>query len=350
MSKYNGYPPNFLWGLSMSSIFDVEGGGLLKLQVRGLEKKGDVNRLYDVIIIGSGPAGFTAAIYTARAGLSTLIIIGYNWGGQLMTTGRVDNYPGFPDGIDGPELMVRLRKQVARFGVEFVEADATKLELDKFPFRVHVGNDVYKGKSIIIATGAKYRELGLESERRLLGKGVSYCAVCDGYFFKDMAVAVVGGGDSAVTDAIYLAKIANKVYLIHRRDVLRAEKFLQEKLFKLDNVELILNSVVTDILGDDKVVGIKIMDKASSKERIIKVDGVFIAIGHRPFSDLVKGQLELTENGYIKTHGFTKTSVDGVFAAGDVMDPRYQQMVTAAAFGAMAALDAEKYLRKKGLI
>ena len=333
----------------MSSIFDVEGGGLLKLQVRGIEKKGDVNKVYDVVIIGSGPAGFTAAIYSARAGLSTLIITGYNWGGQLMTTSKVDNYPGFPEGIDGPVLMVRLRKQAARFGVEFVEADATKVELDKHPFAIHVGNDVYRGKAVIVATGAKYRELDLESEKRLLGKGVSYCAVCDGYFFKDRVVAVVGGGDAAVTDAIYLANIAKKVYLIHRRDELRAEKILQEKLSELSNVELVLNSVVIDILGEDRVIGIKIRDKNSGSEYVLDVDGVFIAIGHKPSTELVKGQLELTEKGYIKIYGSTKTSVEGVFAAGDVMDPRYQQMVTAAAFGAMAALDAEEYLRKKGL-
>ncbi len=327
----------------------MEGKSVVKLQMMAHEKRGDINKVYDVVIIGSGPAGLTAAIYASRAGLSTLVITGYSWGGQLMTTTKVDNYPGFPEGVDGPDLMVRLRQQAARFGVEFVEADATELDLKNRPFKIFVGHEVYRGKTIIIATGAKYRELGLESEKRLLGKGVSYCAVCDGYFFKDMDVAVVGGGDTAVTDAIYLANIARKVYLIHRRDKLKADKILQEKLSKLENVELVLNSLVIDILGQDKVEGIKIRRKDCGEE-LIKVDGVFIAIGHIPSTDLVEGKLELTKHGYIKTYGNTMTSVEGVFAAGDVMDPGYQQMVTAAAFGAMAALDAEEYLRKRGLV
>jgi thioredoxin reductase (NADPH) len=324
--------------------------GIGKFVIGVYEKRGDEKKLYDVIIIGSGPAGLTAGIYSVRAGLSTLIITGYTWGGQLMTTTKVDNYPGFPEGVDGPDLMMRLRQQAAKFGVEFVEADATNLDLRKRPFKVYVENRVFKGKSIIIATGAKYRELGLEAERRLLGKGVSYCAVCDGYFFKDMKVAVIGGGDTAVTDAIYLSNIADEVYLIHRRSELRATKLLQDKLKTIKNIKLILNSEVTDIIGEDRVAAIKIKNKENNIEEILEVDGVFIAIGHIPATDLVKGQIELTENGYIKTYGFTKTSVEGVFAAGDVMDPRYQQMVTAAAFGAMAAIDAEEYLRKSGQI
>ncbi len=328
-------------------MFSLKGKTPLKLSVMRHEKKGVPNKLYDVVIIGSGPAGLTAAIYCSRAGFSTLMVAGYSWGGQLMTTTKVENYPGFPDGIDGPELMSKLREQAARFGVEFIDADATDLDLGSRPFKVFIGKENYLGRVLIIATGAKYRELGLESERRLLGRGVSYCAVCDGYFFKDMDVAVVGGGDSAVTDAIYLSNIAKKVYLIHRRDKLKADKVLQDKLMKLPNVEILYNYVVVDILGEDKVEAIKLKSVGGGHEKTLSVDGVFIAIGHIPSTDLVKGKLELTEHGYIKVSNGTKTSVEGVFAAGDVMDPRYQQMVTAAAFGAMAALDAEEYLRKK---
>lgn len=317
-----------------------------KLIIGVYEKKGDETKLYDVIIIGSGPAGLTAGLYTSRSGLSTLLITGYSWGGQLMTTTKVDNYPGFPEGIDGPELMMRLRQQVARFGVEFIEADATGIDLETRPYEVYAGERIFRGRSIIIATGAKHRELGLESEKRLLGKGVSYCAVCDGFFFKDMRVAVIGGGDTAVTDAIYLSNIAKEVYLIHRRNELRASKIMQDKLLSLSNLKLVLNSVVVDILGDDRVTGIKIRNKETGEEEIIELEGVFIAIGYIPATDLVKGKLELIDGGYIKTYGYTKTNVEGVFAAGDVIDPKYQQMVTAAAFGAMAALDAEEYLRK----
>lgn len=309
------------------------------------EKKGDPSKTYDVIIVGSGPAGFTAGIYAARAGLETLIVAGYTWGGQPMITTLIENYPGFPEGINGPELMDRMRKQVARFGVEFVDADATKLELNKRPFEVYVGEAIFKGRTIIIATGAKHRELGLEAEKRLLGRGVSYCATCDGYFFKGLNVAVVGGGDAALTDAIYLASIAKEVYLIHRRDEFRATKYLQNRIAEYPNIKPIMNTIVIDILGEDKVTGLKLLNKVTGEESILDVDGVFIAIGYDPAVDLVKDQLELTEDGFIKTYGFTKTSIEGVFAAGDVMDPRYQQLVTAAAFGAMAAMDAEEYLR-----
>ncbi len=319
--------------------------GFESLMMSAPEKKGDESKLYDVIIVGSGPAGFTAGIYAARAGLQTLIITGYTWGGQPMITTLIENYPGFPDGVDGPELMSRMRKQVARFGVEFIEEDATKIVLDKRPFEVHVGNKIFRGKSFIIATGAKHRELGLEAEKRLLGRGVSYCATCDGYFFKNLRVAVVGGGDAALTDALYLSSIAKTVYLIHRRDQFRATKYLQDRIAEHENIKTIMNTIVIDILGEEKVTGLKLLNKATGEESILDIDGVFIVIGYDPAVDLVKDQLELTEEGFIKTHGFTKTSVDGVFAAGDVMDPKYQQLVTAAAFGAMAAMEAEKYLR-----
>lgn len=319
--------------------------GIGKFMVGAYEKKGEESKVYDVIIIGSGPAGLAAGIYAARAGLATLLITGYAWGGQPMTTTLIENYPGFPDGINGPDLMMRMRRQVAKLGVEFIEADATKVDLSVKPFSVNVGETIFRGKTLIIATGAKHRELGLESEKKLLGKGVSYCATCDGYFFKKMPVALVGGGDTALTDALYLSAITSKVYLIHRRNKFRASKFLVDQISIKLNIKPILNTVVVDIIGSDKVEGVKIRNRETGEESILNVAAVFIAIGYDPAVELVKGQLELTEEGFIKAYGYTKTSMPGVFAAGDVVDPRYQQLVTAAAFGAMAALDAESFLR-----
>jgi len=307
-------------------------------------KVGNPDKLYDVIIIGSGPAGLSAAIYTIRFGLSTLVISGFNWGGQLMTTTVVENYPGFPEGINGPDLMRRMLNQAARFGVEFVDYNAEKLEVNEGKFRVYAGGAWYKGLTVIVATGARYRELGLNSEKRLLGRGVSYCAVCDGYFFKDGVVAVVGGGDTALTDALYLSEIVKKIYIIHRRQEFRASEALVNEVMRRDNIEVLWNRVVLDILGNKKVEALKLLNKETGKEEIVKVDGVFIAIGHIPNSDLVKDLVELTPKGYIKTKDFVKTSVPGLYAAGDVMDPKYQQAVTAAGFGVMAAIEAKQYI------
>lgn len=320
----------------------------LSLQVDYNRKVGSPEKLYDVIIIGSGPAGLSAAIYTVRFGLSTLVISGFNWGGQLMTTTLVENFPGFPEGINGPDLMRRMLNQAARFGVEFVDYDAEKLEIEKGRFKVYAGGNWYRGLTVIVATGARYRELGLESEKRLLGRGVSYCAVCDGYFFKDGVVAVVGGGDTALTDALYLSEIVNKIYIIHRRGEFRASEALVNEVMKRSNIEVLWNRVVVDIIGDKKVEAVKVLNKETDEEEVISVDGVFIAIGHIPNSDLVKNIVELTPNGYIKTRDFVKTNVPGLFAAGDVMDPKYQQAVTAAGFGAMAAIEAKQYIDSLG--
>ena len=320
--------------------------GIGKFMLGAFEKKGDEAKVYDVIIIGSGPAGFSAGIYTVRSGLETLLVTGYAWGGQPMITTLIENYPGFPEGVDGPELMMKMRRQAAKLGVEFVEADATEIDLRNKPFSITVGERVFRGRTLIIATGAKHRELGIESEKKLMGRGVSYCATCDGFFFKEMSVAVVGGGDAALTDALYLSGIASDVYLIHRRGRFRANKFLVDQVSLNPRIKPVLNTVIIDILGSDKVEGLKVRNMKTEEENILGVAAVFIAIGYDPAVDLVKGQLELTKEGFIKTYEYTKTSVPGVFAAGDVMDSRYQQLVTAAAFGAMAALDAESFLRK----
>lgn len=329
---------------SLSISFHVMNSTIgFSLKVDYSRRLGNPKKLYDVIIVGSGPAGLSAAIYTIRFGLPTLMISGYNWGGQLMTTTLVENYPGFPEGINGSDLMRRMMNQAARFGVEFVDYDAEKLVIDKY-FKISAGDSWYTGISIIIATGARYRELGLESEKRLLGRGVSYCAVCDGYFFKDGIVAVIGGGDTALTDALYLSDIAKKIYIIHRRREFRASHKLVNELNKRKNIEVIWNHVVVEILGDKKVEAIKLADREGEDEEIVEVDGVFIAIGHIPNTDLVKNIVELTPNGYIKTRDFVKTNVPGLFAAGDVMDPKYQQAVTAAGFGVMAAIEAKRYL------
>ncbi len=337
------YKYHFLVYLLKIIIFMTLSLGL-SFQVDYNKKMGNPDKIYDVIIIGSGPAGLSAAIYTIRFGLETLMISGFTWGGQLMTTTLVENYPGFPEGINGPDLMRRMLNQAIRFGVEFVDYDAEKLENKEGIFNVFAGGKWYKGKTVIIATGARYRELGLESEKRLLGRGVSYCAVCDGYFFKDKDVAVVGGGDTALTDALYLADIVKKVYIVHRRDKFRASDILVDEVSKRNNIEVLWNRQVLDILGDKRVEGLKLYNKLTSKEEVLKVDGVFIAIGHIPNTELVKGLVELTESGYIKTHDFVKTNVPGLFAAGDVMDPKYQQAVTAAAFGVMAAIEAKEYI------
>jgi len=307
-------------------------------------RKGDPNKIYDVIIIGSGPAGLTAAIYTLRSGLSTLIITGLDWGGQLMTTTKVENFPGFPEGIDGPNLMMKMREQAIKFGAELVENNVEDIEVDSKPFKVKVGNMIYKGKSIIIATGARYRELSLESEKRLLGRGVSYCAVCDGFFYRNKPVAIIGGGEAALTDALYLSSICREVHLIHRRDKFRASDALVEQVLSTHNIYRHMNKVVIDIIGDKKVTGIKIKDVKTGMDSVLAVEAVFIAIGHIPNTEVFKDKVELTKSGYIKVYDIVKTNIPGIFAAGDVMDPKYKQAITASAFGAMAAIEAKEYL------
>jgi thioredoxin reductase (NADPH) len=299
--------------------------------------------LYDVIIIGSGPAGLTAAIYAGRAKLETLVIGGVTFGGQLMLTGEVENFPGFPEAILGPELMDRMRKQAERFGAKFLLQDATAVDFSSKPFKVKVGGQIFETKSIIIATGASPKWLGLESEARFRGKGVSSCATCDAPFFKDKKVVVIGGGDTAVDDALTLAKFAREVTLVHRRDELRATGVLQDRVFGNEKISFVWDSVVEEILGKNKVERIQVRNVQTGGESEIETDGVFVAIGHKPNTDIFKGQVELDNNGYVVTKDETKTSVEGVFVAGDVRDPRYRQAVTAAGSGCKAAFDAVKY-------
>lgn len=307
------------------------------------------NKIENVIIIGSGPAGLTAAIYAARANLQPLMIEGYEVGGQLMTTTEVENYPGFAKGIMGPELMQVVRAQAERFGTRFITMDVTKVDFSSRPFKIWVGGDLHQAQAVIISTGASAKYLGLENERRLLGRGVSACATCDGAFFKNQRVAVVGGGDTAMEEANFLTRFASKVYLIHRRDEFRASKIMAERALKNPKIEMIMNTEIVDILGDKGVSGASIRNVKTGETRTLEVEGVFMAIGHKPNTDLFKGILQMNEVGYLVTKAkSTYTSIEGVFAAGDVQDHVYRQAVTAAGTGCMAAIDAERWLENQG--
>ena len=301
-----------------------------------------------VIIIGSGPAGLTAAIYTARANLKPLVFEGMQPGGQLTITTDVENFPGFPEGIMGQELMSQFREQAQRFDAETQFANVSKVDLSERPFKVWVGETEYQAETIIISTGATARLLGLESESNLMGYGVSACATCDGFFYKDKEVLVVGGGDSALEEADYLTRFASKVALFHRRDELRGSKILQERVNNNPKIEIKWNSVVTEMLGtveEGGLAGVELKDTVTSEISTMNCDGVFVAIGHKPNSELFTGQLDLDDVGYIKTiPGTSKTSVEGVFAAGDIQDPTYRQAITAAGSGCTAALDAERFI------
>ena len=300
----------------------------------------------NLVIIGSGPAGLTAALYAARANLKPLLIEGVEAGGQLMLTTLVENFPGFRDGIMGPELMADMRAQAERFGTDIIQGNVSKIEVNRCPIKIDVSDQIVYAESLIIATGASARLLGLTSERALLGHGVSTCATCDGFFFRGKPIAVVGGGDSAMEEAIFLTKFASKVTVVHRRDTLRASKIMQEKAFANPKIEFAWNSEVEDILDVNKgvVTAIVLRDSVSGARTELPVEGIFVAIGHTPNTGLFKGQLELDKNGYIVTHDGTRTSVAGVFAAGDVQDHIYRQAITAAGSGCMAAIDAEHYL------
>jgi thioredoxin reductase (NADPH) len=303
-----------------------------------------------VIIIGSGPAGYTAAIYAARANLAPLMFTGAQPGGQLMLTTLVENYPGFVDGIDGPPLMDTLRKQAERFGAEMIGEDVTAVDFGRRPFRVTAGETTAEAHTVIIATGASAKLLGLPSEQRLMGRGVSTCATCDGFFFKDQDIMVVGGGDSAMEEALYLARLGRKVSVVHRRDALRASKIMQERAFRNPKIEFIWDTQVDDVLGAEagKVTGVRLHNLKTNARWDVSIDGLFVAIGHEPNTTLFKGQIDLHPNGYIKvTPGTTRTSVPGIFAAGDVQDFTYRQAVTAAGTGCMAALEAERHLEEQ---
>jgi thioredoxin reductase (NADPH) len=301
----------------------------------------------NVIIIGSGPAGYTAAIYAARANLAPLMISGVQAGGQLMLTTLVENYPGFADGVDGPDLMETMRKQASRFGTEMIAEDATAVDFSRGPLVVRAGEQTWEASTVILATGATAKLLGLPSERQLMGRGVSTCATCDGFFFRDQNVMVVGGGDTAIEEALYLARLGRKVSVVHRRDTLRASKIMQERAIAHPKIEFIWNSEVVEIKDPaaGKVTSIVLGDAKTGATTERPVDGLFIAIGHEPNTALFRGQIELLPNGYVKVEpGTTRTSVPGVFAAGDVQDFTYRQAVTAAGTGCMAALEAERYL------
>ena len=300
----------------------------------------------DVIIIGSGPAGYTAALYAARARLNPLVFEGsVTSGGALMNTTDVENFPGFPDGVLGPDLMDSLRKQAERFGAELVTDDVTEVDLSASPKVVKAGSDTFLARSVIVATGSSYRELGIPGEKRLSGHGVSWCATCDGFFFRDQDIAVVGGGDSALEEATFLTRFARSVTVVHRRDALRASAIMQDRARANPKIRFAWDSVVTEVVGEDRVAGIRLQNTKTGEESFLEVSGIFVAIGHDPRSELFTGQLELDDEGYLVVdQPSTRTKIPGVFAAGDVVDHTYRQAVTAAGSGCSAALDAERWL------
>ena len=299
----------------------------------------------NVIIIGSGPAGFTAAIYTARANLQPLVYAGLEWGGQLQNTTEVENYPGFPDGIQGPEMMELFRKQAERFGAEVLSEDATRVDFSERPFKVWSGDDLQTARAVIISTGAAYRHLDIPGEVEYAGHGVSYCATCDGFFFRDKEIVVIGGGDSALEEAIFLTRFGRSVKVIHRRDELRASKIMQQRAFDNEKIEFVWDTVATEAVGDGgKLSHVRLQNVKTGEASTTPAEGLFIAIGHDPQTKLFDGQIDLDDTGYIKVHDGSWTSVEGVFAGGDCVDHKYRQAITAAGMGCMAAIDVERWL------
>ena len=304
-------------------------------------------QIRDLIVIGGGPAGYTAALYAARANLDPLVIEGFQWGGQLMITSEVENYPGYPDGVMGPQMMADFRRQAERFGGEFITDDVTRADFSERPFRVWVGADEYRARTVIVATGASARQLGLESELALQGRGVTYCATCDGAFYRDREVVVVGGGDSAMEEALFLTRFASKVTIVHRRDEFRASQIMVDRAHAHEKIEFLTPFVVEDVLGTEekKLSGLRLRNVATDETLELEADGLFVAIGHDPTTGLFLDQLDHDENGYLVTKPrSTETNVPGVFAVGDVQDHVYRQAVTAAGSGCMGALDAERFL------
>jgi thioredoxin reductase (NADPH) len=309
-----------------------------------------VSDVRNVIIIGSGPAGYTAAIYAARGDLKPLVFEGaVTAGGALMNTTEVENFPGFPDGIQGPDLMDNLRKQAERFGAELVADDVTEVDLAASPKVVKVGDETFLARAVIITTGSRYRELGLPNEKRLAGHGVSWCATCDGFFFREKQIVVVGGGDSALEEAMFLSRFGRSVTVVHRRDKLRASKIMQDRAFANDKLHFVWDSEVVDVLGDDRVTGVHIRNLKTGEETTLEASGMFVAIGHDPRTELFADQLDLDDEGYLVVNApTTETKLPGVFGAGDVVDHRYRQAITAAGTGSAAALDAERWLQDEG--
>jgi thioredoxin reductase (NADPH) len=302
--------------------------------------------MYDVIIIGSGPSGLTAAIYTTRADLKTLVITGLKWGGQLQLTTEVENFPGFPEGVQGPDLMMKMRSQAEKFGAEFVNADMEPVDFSQQaggPFTVTAEGKAYKGKAVLIATGADAKTLGVAGEKELTGRGISYCATCDGAFFRNKHIIVVGGGDSAMEEANFLTNFASKVTLLHRRDTFRASQIMQDRVKANPKIEIVLNSHIVAVLGQNKVEKVKLENTKTKEITEMPIDGIFVAIGHTPNTKVFQG-IELQNGGYVQSIQGTHTNIEGVFVSGDVQDNRYRQAITAAGFGAMAALDIEKWL------
>lgn len=316
----------------------------MQAEIRSENKKPDVKRKFDVLIIGAGPAGYTAAIYTSRAKRDTLIISGILPGGQLMLTTEVENFPGFANGIMGPELMTTMRQQAERMGTTIIDDEVVNVDFKRRPFKVLTYSEEYEADAVIIATGATPRKIGAKGEQEFSARGVSYCATCDGPFFKNQDIVVAGGGDSAMEEAIFLTKFANKVHVVHRKDKLRASKVMQDRAFGNKKIQFHWNSVIEEIKGNQKVNQITVKNTATNQVNTLEVGGLFIAIGHEPNTKLFQGQIDFDEQGYIALKNHTQTNVEGVFAAGDVHDHRYRQAITAAAFGCMAAIDVDKYL------